>query len=78
MVGCSAINCCGASEKGQKMFRFPWNAQRKMKWAVAVRRTTTKGALWIPGVGARVCQDHFVTGKYLQNYPHVLLVATRN
>lgn len=57
----------------RQMFRFPWNAQSKMKWAVAMKRRTTKGALWMPGVGARLCQDHFVTGKYLQNYPHAFV-----
>ncbi|XP_077529055.1 uncharacterized protein LOC144141335 [Haemaphysalis longicornis] len=71
MVGCSAINCSGASEKGQRMFRFPWHAQRKMKWAVAVKRTTTKGALWMPGVGARLCQVHFVTGAPSKDPHHV-------
>lgn len=70
MVGRSAINCSGGSAISPDV-PVSLECPRKMKWAVAVKMRTMKGALWMPGVGARLCQDHFVTGKYLQNYPRV-------
>ncbi|CAN7945990.1 unnamed protein product, partial [Ixodes pacificus] len=63
MVHCSAVGCFNASHKGKKMFRFPWNEARKLRWAVAVKRATQRGDLWQPSVGARLCEAHFVTGS---------------
>ncbi|XP_049522598.1 uncharacterized protein LOC125945073 [Dermacentor silvarum] len=71
MVGCAAVGCSSSSTKGKKMFRFPWSEEKKMKWVVAVRRATVSGSLWIPSVGARVCQDHFVTGAPSKDPHHV-------
>ncbi|KAH8009061.1 hypothetical protein HPB51_010251 [Rhipicephalus microplus] len=33
-----------------------------MRWAVAVKRVTATGSLWVPNVGARVCEYHFIAG----------------
>ncbi|XP_049269047.1 uncharacterized protein LOC119381260 [Rhipicephalus sanguineus] len=71
MVGCAAVNCSSSSTKGKKMFRFPWNEDRKMKWVVAVRRATANGSLRMPSIGARVCQDHFVKGAPSKDPRHV-------
>lgn len=71
MVGCSAVGCTNASVKGKKMFRFPWNEARKLQWAVAMKRGLVDGAVWMPGVGARLCQDHFVTGAPNKDPLHI-------
>ncbi|XP_064455579.1 uncharacterized protein LOC135372806 [Ornithodoros turicata] len=71
MVGCSALGCTNSTEKGHKVFRVPWDPQRKMQWAVALRRKQKNGDLWIPGVGARVCSAHFVEEKRSDDPSHV-------
>ncbi|XP_064482962.1 uncharacterized protein LOC135395799 [Ornithodoros turicata] len=71
MVGCSALGCTNSTEKGHKVFRVPWDPQRKMQWAVALRRKQKNGDLWIPGVGARVCSAHFVEEKRSNDPSHV-------
>ncbi|CAN7977430.1 unnamed protein product, partial [Ixodes persulcatus] len=71
MVHCSAVCCFNASHKGKKMFRFPWNEARKLRWAVAVKRATQRGDLWQPSVGARLCEAHFVTGSPNTDPNHV-------
>lgn len=63
MVGCSALGCSNSSARGYKMFRIPWNKDRRKMWAIAIRRRTADGELWIPGDSARICSQHFINGR---------------
>ncbi|XP_064482707.1 uncharacterized protein LOC135395423 isoform X1 [Ornithodoros turicata] len=71
MVGCSAYGCSNSSVKGHKMFRVPWEKARRMRWAVAINRKKAGGRLWMPGVGARICEMHFVTRMRSDDPSHV-------
>ncbi|KAH7940660.1 hypothetical protein HPB49_003264 [Dermacentor silvarum] len=44
------------------MFRVPWDPVRRRQWAVAIRRQTPDGKLFIPSDHNRLCSAHFVKG----------------
>ncbi|XP_075555112.1 uncharacterized protein LOC142587765 isoform X2 [Dermacentor variabilis] len=62
MVACCAVKCSSSSQSGHKMFRVPWDPARRRQWAVAIRRQTPDGNLFIPSDHNRLCSVHFVKG----------------
>ncbi|XP_064475772.1 uncharacterized protein LOC135389670 [Ornithodoros turicata] len=78
MVGCSALGCINSTEKGYKLFRVPWDPQRKLQWAVAFRRRQKNGDLWIPGVGARVCSVEEKRSDYPSHVDYVSSIFSYN
>ncbi|XP_065301272.1 uncharacterized protein [Dermacentor albipictus] len=62
MVACCAVKCSSSSQSGHKMFRVPWDPARRRQWAVAIRRQTADGNLFIPSDHNRLCSVHFVKG----------------
>nr|XP_054928493.1 uncharacterized protein LOC126533958 isoform X1 [Dermacentor andersoni] len=62
MVACCAVKCSSSSQSGHKMFRVPWDPARRRQWAVAIRRQTPDGNLFIPSDHNRLCSVHFLKG----------------
>ena len=64
---CSAVGCNNSGyrdgPRGVKFYRFPKELSRRKKWILRVNRTEPNGSLWKPSINARLCSDHFVSGK---------------
>ena len=50
---CSAVNCDSRSGK-KRLYEFPKDRRLRKRWIIAMKRDK-----WIPGSGARLCEDHF-------------------
>jgi hypothetical protein len=63
MPQCSVPGC--HKQGGHK---FPLkNKERLVEWLVAIKREEAgkrRGKMWKPGIGARVCSDHFDQNDY--------------
>ena len=69
VISCCAVGCSNryGGKPGLGFFRFPlYPIQRRRNWIAAVRRKD-----WDPGRYARICGEHFVTGKPVQHSSHV-------
>ena len=64
---CSAVGCNNSGyrdgPRGVKFYRYPKESSRRQKWILRVNRTEPNGSLWKPSTNARLCSDHFVSGK---------------
>lgn len=62
MVGCSAPNCQNRSEKGYRLFSFPADKERRLKWLINCRRDK-----WTPTSTSRLCEVHFESSQFEAN-----------
>ena len=63
---CCVVGCTNrvGKEKGLRFYRFPLGQQERCaKWTAAVRR-----ACWKPTAYTRICNKHFVSGKWFVGY----------
>ena len=65
---CSAVDCHNCTyrdgPRGVKFFRYPTNPTMKERWIKQVNRKKPNGSPWSPGPNARLCSEHFVSGKW--------------
>lgn len=64
---CVAVGCNNNrgrdGERGVKFHRFPsQGTDRYEVWVKSLNRKSRDGSLWRPGVGARICSEHFAGG----------------
>lgn len=67
-ISCCVVGCHNSQyrdeQRGVHFYRFPLNDEKRFHaWRVAVNRKNPKGELWSPGIGARVCSEHFLEGE---------------
>ena len=65
---CVVVGCNNRKSKQSLIgfYRFPKRKEeeeRRRKWITFVSRKNSDGSAWKPGKGARVCSEHFITGK---------------
>ena len=65
---CCAVDCHNCTyrdgPRGVKFFRFPRDPKIKERWIKQVNRKKLNGSPWSPGSNARLCSEHFVSGKW--------------
>ena len=64
---CSVVDCHNCTyrdgPRGVKFFRFPTDPTKKERWIKQVNRENPDGSPLLPGANARLCSEHFVSGK---------------
>ncbi|XP_065914421.1 uncharacterized protein [Dysidea avara] len=65
---CVVVGCNNRKSKQSLIgfYRFPKRKEEeehRRKWIAFVSRKNSDGSAWKPGKGARVCSEHFITGK---------------
>ncbi|ROL48786.1 THAP domain-containing protein 11 [Anabarilius grahami] len=71
-------NCCApgctnkrGKKKGTSFYRIPKDVERRAKWISAIKRARSKQnktERWDPpAVGFRLCSDHFISGRKMDN-----------
>ncbi len=65
---CCVVGCHRNSQADQgkvSFFSFPKkNQEQRQKWVNAVHRVNPDGSQWKPGPYAKICSDHFVSGRW--------------
>ena len=61
VISCCAIGCTNRQQLGSSIsfYRFPADIDRRNKWISAVKR-----AKWTPSNYNRICNAHFIHGKF--------------
>ncbi|XP_049524035.1 uncharacterized protein LOC125945789 [Dermacentor silvarum] len=62
MTGCCVPLCTGSSAKGQRVFRFPRDVERRKKWGAQVKRDN-----WAPTDTTKICELHFEQDQFELN-----------
>ncbi|XP_037528690.1 peroxynitrite isomerase THAP4 [Rhipicephalus sanguineus] len=62
MTGCCVPRCTSSHARGQRMFRFPRNCQRRKKWEAQVKRDC-----WHPTDSTKICELHFEDSQFEAN-----------
>ena len=68
MLNCVAVGCQNYRGKkpGLSFHRFPANDDRRNRWIAALKRadSTDTRKDWAPAPTSRICNEHFVGGKF--------------
>nr|XP_002127551.1 uncharacterized protein LOC100183291 [Ciona intestinalis] len=64
MGGCSLPNCTGNNRKGDRLFVFPVNAERRKVW---IDNCRIEHWGWTPTFKSRLCEHHFSSEQYEQH-----------
>ena len=64
-TSCAVSGCTNRHRAGVALgfFRFPCEPDRLCLWLVQFGRRKPDGSAWEPGLGDRVCGDHFLSGR---------------
>ena len=63
---CAVVGCTNRQRRGtdRSFYRIPaFPEDRRRRWLAAIARRRPDGSPWVPGVGDRVCSDHFTSGQ---------------